>query len=188
MGLRHEVRPVRRTVTLAGALFAVALVVGGCGSDDSSGGTSTDEQAGGSAPGGGTGVSCNGQEIAPPLAAESLAGTWAYQESWLYEDGEEYYADARGDLVISADGRWDGSREVVTGDGSFAYPVAYGPGSWTFDSRSLTLSYDDGSDAETYTGVRVSDQTTAEGAAIRALTLENADETGCTVLLLYGQP
>lgn len=187
MRRRHGARPARSASTVGAALIATALLVAGCGSDDSA----AEDREAATAPGGGTGgtgVSCNGREIAPPLSSEPLVGTWVYQESRLYEDGEEYYADARGDLVISADGRWDGEREIVTGDGSFTYPLAYGPGSWTFDGRSLTLSYDDGSDAESYTGVRVSAQTTAEGAPIRVLTLENADDTGCAVLLLYGQP
>lgn len=182
MGFTERLRRVPGTAWLATALVAMALIVAGCGDSDDSSGDSL--VAGGEA---GAGVSCNGFEIAPPLSAGELAGEWFYRESWLYEDGEEYYADAQGDLVITDDGRWDGSREIVTNDGSGTNPLAYGPGAWSFDSRSLTLSYDDGSDAETYTGVRVSEQTTAEGASFRALTLEVASETGCSVFLLYAQ-
>lgn len=130
------------------------------------------------------GVSCNGQVVAPPLPADALYGDWSWQWSYLYEDGREYDAQLRGNLVITSDGRWDGERATMQHDGTFSYPTAFGPGNWTFDSRSLTLEFDDGSDAETYTGVRVSDQQNDAGELIKVLTLEVADETGdCTVYI-----
>lgn len=164
-----------RYAGLAAALL-LAVSVSACGGSGSDGGGD-----GGDA---GDGVDCHGFPIAPPIDDELMVGTWSYTRSVLYEDGGEYDASVRGTLTIDADGGWDGSRETVTGDGSFTYPTAYGPGEWSFDSRTLELAYDDGSDTETYTGVRVSDQTSAEGAPIRALQLESADETGCLVTLL----
>lgn len=132
----------------------------------------------------GDGVSCNGLEIAPPIDKSRLVGTWSYDRSTLYEGGFEFGADARGQLVLDADGRWDGARAIVTGDGTGNYPTAYGPGGWSFDGRTLDVVYDDGSDLETYTGVRVSEQTDDEGSPYLALQLESADEVSCTVTIL----
>ena len=174
-----SVTQVRRTTAVAGLVLAAALLAG-CGDDDSGTGAVSSENAG-------SGVSCNGFPIAEPLSAETIVGEWYYQESHLYEDGQDYYADARGMLAIAADGTWSGERSIVTGGGTGNYPTAYGPGTWSFDTRTLTLSYDDGSDAETYTGVRVSDQVDENGQAIQALTLEYAEGASCTTYLLYGQ-
>jgi hypothetical protein len=157
----------------------VAVDEGAAGDDDDAGSDPVTD------PGGG--VQCADFPIAPAISIDELYGEWFYKTSHLYEDGEDYRADVRGRLLLTEDGRWDGERAIVTGGGSGNYPTSYGPGDWTFDGRTLTLGYDDGSDAETHTGVRVSDQIDEEGQAIRALSLESADGASCTVYMLYGQ-
>lgn len=135
----------------------------------------------------GDGVSCNGFEIAPPIDKSQLLGTWSYDRSTLYQGGFDFGAVARGQLVLDADGRWDGSRAIVTGDGTGNYPTAHGPGGWSFDGRTLDLVYDDGSDMETYTGVRVWEQTDDNGIEYLVMQLEVATEDGCTVTILERQ-
>jgi hypothetical protein len=129
----------------------------------------------------GAGVSCAGRAIAPVLDPSAIVGSWLYLNAILYEDGRDYDARVTGTLALGPDRRWNGTREIITGGRYQA--VAYGPGGWTFDGRTLTLAYDDGSDAETYTGVHVGTHR-FEDREGRSLILEVADATSCMVYTL----
>jgi hypothetical protein len=136
--------------------------------------------------GSGDGVSCAGRPIAPPLPTDAIVGGWKWINATLYEDGEDYYAGVSGIITIAPDGTWEGDRQIQMG-GAYE-PSASGPGMWTFDGRTLTLTYDDGSDADTYTGVRQADFIDPDGAVLKSLQLETADATSCTVYVLVVPP
>lgn len=174
---------IRTAVWLAGA----ALLLAGCADDDDNESrTSAPDRAGeakssGSGPPGtfaGNGISgCEALDIAEELPEDELIGSWGYINTvWFYE-GDNSFAYTSGTLEIGEDGRWDGSRKADNMTGT-----AYGPGDWEFDGRTLVLSYDDGSDSETYDAVLVSDQVDGEGATFRALSLViDYEADGCLV-------
>jgi hypothetical protein len=158
---------------VAGWCAATALVLAGCADDTPR--TAAPDQPGeatasGSGPVGlfaGNGISgCEALDIADELSADDLVGSWGYINTvWFYE-GDNSFAYTSGTLELGEDGRWDGSRKADNMSGT-----AYGPGDWDFDGRSLELSYDDGSDSETYDAVLVSDQVDGDGSTFRALSL-----------------
>ncbi len=109
---------------------------------------------------------CEALDIAEELPADDLVGSWGYINTvWFYE-GDNSFAYTTGTLELGEDGRWDGSRKADNLSGT-----ANGPGDWDFDGRSLVLTYDDGSDAESYDAVLVSDQVDGDGSTFRALSL-----------------
>lgn len=113
---------------------------------------------------------CAGFENAPPSSPAALVGSWGYINAMLFYPSEEpIWSEAVGTLVLGADGRYDIDRQMEnTG-------LKYGPGDWTFDGATLTLTPDDGSFTETYNHIIATDM---------ALTLVNSDDTGCMVYFL----
>lgn len=127
-------------------------------------------------------VPCGATDVATELPTEALVGSWDYISSTVNWDGTQSDTYTAGQLVISDDGRWDGSRSMGPNTGT-----ATGPGDWSFDGRTLVLSYDDGGDSETYHGVLQTEPVNeATGLPFRMLTLESTyeDGSGCTVHLL----
>lgn len=134
----------------------------------------------------GEGNACLAAGVATELPASALVGDWSYVNSTMNWNGDQIEIASAGALVMTADGRWDGSRMM----GGQHTGVATGPGTWTFDGRNLTLTYDDGSSPEFYDAVLVSEQVHDTGVPFVALTLENNydDGSGCIVHVLAKVP
>jgi hypothetical protein len=190
----------RQRVAAVTLLPVLVLLLGGCGDDGKadSGAPATEETSGPAfalpseveltklQKRSTDGAGCNTTDLAEELPEDALVGEWGYVSATFYEDGYDYYTEATGDLSLTADGRWEGSRTLVIGAGAGLDPVYSGPGDWEFDGRTLVLSYDDGS-TETYTGVIVGEMVDSDGVEFRALTLEAVDGDTCTTLLLAAE-
>lgn len=129
---------------------------------------------------------CGLTETAPSYDESDLYGEWAFVSVTWVEDGDSYYTEVVGTLGLGPGGRWDGYKQLKLGMGGGTDPTYPGPGDWEYDESGITISYDDGSDSETYSGVLIAEVTDATGTVYKSMTMEQYDDAdNCVQLLLH---